>query len=87
MKVGHMLMLGGAVLTVAAAGTRTLPSPMPEERGSEQVLCLESICYTDPVYGKECLETEPKITRLHQVVENGRVKLVAEATGGLCRGE
>ena len=86
MKVGHMLMLGGAVLTVAAAVTRTLPSPTPEQ-DSGQVLCLESICYTDPVYGKECLETEPKITRLHQVVESGRVKLVAEATGGLCRGE
>lgn len=86
MKVGHALMIGGAVLTVAAAVTRTLPSPMPEQ-DSEKVLCLESICYTDPVYGKECLETEPKITSLHQVVESGRVKLVAEATGGLCRGE
>lgn len=90
MNIGPALILAGAVAVVVTAVVHSIPTPQPvagQAQDTEQVLCLESICYTDPVYGKECLETEPKITRLHQVVENGRVKLVAEATGGLCRGE
>lgn len=84
-KAGPLLIAVGAVLVVVAAIVRI--HPVEQEKDGEQVLCLAAICYTNPVYGKECLETEPKITRLHQVVENGVVKLVAEATGGLCRGE
>ena len=84
-KAGPLLIAVGVVLVALAAIARMVPET--QEQDGEQVLCLAAICYTDPVYGKECLETEPKITRLHQVVENGVVKLVAEATGGLCRGE
>lgn len=84
--IAALLLVLSFMYSASNAHVTSSPADAVED---EQVFCASAVCFYDNIRGKECLDFEPRVSKLIPVadVTGDSVRLVIEATGRECSKE